>query len=79
MYLEVAGSELKEGMYLTAELMQQPFENAMSIPRKLLDQENKVFIIKDEKLHLQQVTILSKQGDYAIISGLPAQTSYNFV
>ncbi len=74
-YLEVAGSELKEGMYLTAELMQQPFENAMSIPRKLLDQENKVFIIKDEKLHLQQVTILSKQGDYAIISGLPAQTA----
>lgn len=75
LFIRTAGAVLKEGMFLTARLQQQPFENAMSLPRKMVDDQNRVFIVKDGQLHQTPVTVLTRQGDAAIIKGLPEGTA----
>ncbi|WP_066627985.1 efflux RND transporter periplasmic adaptor subunit [Labilibacter marinus] len=69
-FIRTSGQELKEGMYLTAHIGLAPFENAMSIPRKMIDDNNQVFIVEDGKLIHRTVKVLMRQGDIAIIEGL---------
>ncbi|MDB4335134.1 efflux RND transporter periplasmic adaptor subunit [bacterium] len=74
-FIRTSGSKLNEGMYLTAKLHQQPFEDAMTIPRKMLDSHNRVFVVEDDHLRLKSITVLSRQGDLAIIEGLPQNSA----
>ncbi|TRX71546.1 efflux RND transporter periplasmic adaptor subunit [Carboxylicivirga sp. M1479] len=73
-FIRTKGPELKEGMYLNAEIVQQPLQNAMRIPRKMIDNNNHLYTISDNALKLQQVQVITKQGDYAIIKGLEEGT-----
>lgn len=69
-FIRTSGATLSEGMYLTANMNQQPFENAMSIPRKMVDDQGRVFVVEDGVLRLQYIKVLSRQGDEAVVSGL---------
>ncbi len=75
LFIRTSGSTLKEGMFLTADLEQHPFVNAMSLPRKMVDDQNRVWIVKEGHLHRQTVDVLSRQGDVAVISGLAPGTA----
>lgn len=69
-FIRTSGKNLKEGMFLTAHIGLAPFENAMSLPRKMIDDNNQVFIVEDGKLKHQKVNVLMRQGDVAIVEGL---------
>jgi multidrug efflux pump subunit AcrA (membrane-fusion protein) len=69
-FIRVSGQQLKEGMFLNASIEQKPLENAMRIPRKMLDNNNNIFVVENNQLKQVQVTVITKQSDYAIIKGL---------
>ncbi|MCT4590835.1 MAG: HlyD family efflux transporter periplasmic adaptor subunit [Carboxylicivirga sp.] len=69
-FIRVSGSALKEGMYLNANIDQKPLDDAMRIPRKMLDNNNQIFVVENSKLKLLPVNVITKQSDYAIIQGL---------
>lgn len=73
-FIRTAGENLKEGMFLTAHIQLAPFENAISLPRKMINDNNEVFTIENGKLKLQKVEVLIRQGDMAIVKGLSADT-----
>lgn len=70
LFISVTGPSLKEGMYLKGEIMGKTFQYGTEIPRKLLRQGNRVWIVKDAKAQLTPVDILQYHGDRVIISGL---------
>lgn len=74
LFIRTSGQDLKEGMYLTAELKQKPFENAMSIPRKMLDNNNRVFIVENGMLKQKELHVLSIQNEVAVVEGLEEGT-----
>jgi multidrug efflux pump subunit AcrA (membrane-fusion protein) len=74
LFIRTSGQNLKEGMYLTAELEQKPFDNAMSIPRKMLDDSNRVFIVDNGTLKQKELHVLSLQDDVAIVEGIDEGT-----
>lgn len=69
-FLSTEGEALKEGMFLVCNIALKPFENAMSVPRKLLDHQNRIFVVQDGQLQQQKVEVLSTNGEVAVISGL---------
>ncbi|MGQ1784398.1 efflux RND transporter periplasmic adaptor subunit [Saccharicrinis sp. GN24d3] len=69
-FIRTSGQNLKEGMFLTAHIGLSPFKNAMSLPRKMVDDNNQVFVVKNGKLKHQVVNVLTRQGDIAIVEGL---------
>lgn len=73
-FIRTSGKNLKEGMFLTAHMQLAPFENAMSLPRKMINDNNEVFVIEDGKLKLHKVKVLMRQGDIAIVEGLSGNT-----
>lgn len=74
MFIRTKGNNLKEGMFLTAHMQIAPFEDAMSLPRKMINDNDEVFIVEDSKLKLHKVEVLMRQGDMAIIKGLTGET-----
>ncbi len=69
-FIRVKGSGLVEGMFLTAAVRQQAIKGALSISRKLIDNQNKVFLVKNGHLKLQKIEVLETQGDIAVVKGL---------
>lgn len=73
-YIRTQGNQLKEGLYLNATLNQAPFEEAMSLPRKMVNDHNKTFIVQEGKLKEFEVKVLARSGESAIIEALPQGT-----
>ncbi len=69
-FIRTSGKDLIEGMFLTASVEQEPIKNAISISRKLINSEGKVFVVEDNKLKLKKVEVLESQDDMAIVKGL---------
>ncbi len=55
-YIEVKHKDLREGVYLEAELEAKEEENAIEIDRALLSNNNEIFIVKDSVLDVVPVT-----------------------
>lgn len=73
-YINVSGKGLKEGMFLEAQVEAKPLENAFEIPRKLLIENNKTYVIRDNELHLVDVEVGFFREQSAIITNLPDGT-----
>jgi len=73
-YINVRGKGLKEGMFLEAQIEAIPLKNAFVIPRKLLVENNKTYIVRDHELHLVNVEIGFFKEQSAIITNLPDGT-----
>ncbi|GEQ85442.1 hypothetical protein ULMS_09500 [Patiriisocius marinistellae] len=63
--------DLKEGMYLEAQLEARKQENAIEISRKLLVDENKVFVVKDTVLDLIKINPVYFAPNKVVIQGIP--------
>lgn len=73
-YVEVKGEDLREGMYLEAEVPGRDEANAYQIPRKLLVDNQSVFIVEENALKLIAVDIVHFDESTAILKGLPDGT-----
>lgn len=69
-FIGVNGKNLREGMYLMGTVDARDIEEAISIPRNLLINQEYVFVVVDETLHLQPVDVLKVTEEKAIIKGL---------
>ena len=70
-YIGVSGKNLKEGMYLRGGVQLNNIENAFELPRDLLVDQSKVYVIMDDSiLTLQDVDVIKSTEKSVIISGL---------
>ncbi len=72
--MEVKGDDLKEGMYLEAQLDACEQENAIKISRKLLMDESKIFIVKDSILDVIDVEPVYFSPNDVVVQGVPGGT-----
>ena len=73
-FVRTSGASLKEGMYLTARIHQQPYLNAMTLPRKMVSDSKQIFVVDSNILRAKKVNILALRGDVAVIEALPVGT-----
>ena len=70
-FIEVRNSELKEGMFLEAQLVAKSVEGAIEIPRKLLVDNNAVYTVKNDSiLTLQPINPVYFGAEKVVIKGL---------
>lgn len=69
-YIQVTHNDLKEGMYLEANLVAKSEKNAFEVSRKLLIDNKQLFIVKDSILSLIDVNPVYFSADKVIIKGL---------
>ncbi|MCM4156271.1 efflux RND transporter periplasmic adaptor subunit [Gramella sp. AN32] len=69
-FIKVEDPELSEGLYLEARLDAKDEENAIEIPRELLVDRSKVFVVKDSTLNLVNVEPIYFTNNTVIIKGL---------
>lgn len=69
-FIKVENPELSEGMYLEAKLDARDQENAIEIPRELLVERSKVYVVKDSTLNLVDVNPVYFTNNTVIIKGL---------
>jgi len=70
-YVSVLGSDLFEGMYLEALIDIKSEENAFEIPRNLLVENNKIFVLKDDSiLELKEIVPVFFYDEKVVVKGL---------
>lgn len=70
-YLEVSGNDLAEGLYLTGEMISQPLEGVVELPRAVIYDNRFVYLVTDSLLVKQEVDVLQFTGSKALVSGIP--------
>jgi multidrug efflux pump subunit AcrA (membrane-fusion protein) len=74
-YIEVTGSDLREGMYLEGSLEGLQIEDAFAVSRRFLVDNNHLFVVKqDSILQKTAVEIVEYTEDQAIVRGLTTGT-----
>ena len=73
-FVEVEGDNLKEGMYLEAQLEAKDIQNAIRISRKLLVNNSEIFIVRDSILDLIQVNPVYFSPNDVVIKDVPENT-----
>lgn len=69
-FILVAGKDLKEGMYLEANLVAKKEKNAYEIQRKLLVNNESVYVLKDSVLDLVKINPVYFKENSVVIKGL---------
>lgn len=69
-FIKVENAGLSEGMYLEAHLDAKEENNAIEIPRELLVERSKVFVVKDSTLNLVDVDPVYFTNNTVVIKGL---------
>ncbi len=69
-FIQVDGEELREGMYLEANLVAKKEKDAYEMPRKLLVNNESVYILKDSVLDLVKVDPVYFKESSVVIKGL---------
>jgi len=69
-YIQASDPRLRDGMYMQAQTEGAPIPRAFAVAKDLLDENNRLFVVKDSLLHLQPVEIIGEKGGQAIIRGL---------
>jgi multidrug efflux pump subunit AcrA (membrane-fusion protein) len=75
-FIEVKGKALKEGQYLEINLQAKTEQNAFEIPRNLLVDETKMYVVKDSILELIDIHPLFENKNSIVIRGLDDNTFY---
>ncbi len=73
-FIEVNEPSLKEGMYLEAYLDAKKEENAIEIDRGLLQEGNKIFVVRDSILDVVDVHPVYFSDKKVVLKGVPDQT-----
>lgn len=69
-YIQVAHKDLKEGIYLEANLTAKSEKNAIEISRKLLIDNKQIFVVRDSVLDLINVNPVYFYVDSVVIKGI---------
>jgi len=69
-FIQVRGSELKEGMYLEAIVEGKEKQNAYELSRSLLIDESKLFVVSDSTLQLVDIDPVHFNQKTVIVTGL---------
>ena len=69
-YIQVADKDLKEGMFLDAELEGKTIDNAVEISRKNIFSGNKIFVLQDSFLRTKEITPVFFNDKTVIVQGL---------
>lgn len=69
-FINIKDPEVKEGMYLEARLEARSVENAIEIPRELLEDQSKVYVVQEGLLVLVDVTPVYYASEIVVIQGL---------
>ncbi len=69
-FVKVEDNNIKEGQYLKAEIQAQTIENAYSINRSLINNDNQIFVVKDSILAYKTVKPVYYYEQKAIVRGL---------
>jgi multidrug efflux pump subunit AcrA (membrane-fusion protein) len=69
-YIQVKNTDLKEGMFLEASIDAQVFEDVFAIDRGLLNGDQQLYIVINNKLQLKKVEAIHFTDALAIIRGL---------
>lgn len=76
-YIEVKGENLREGMYLTGEISGIQIENAISIPRRLILDNNHIWTVQaDSTLLKKEIEVVEFNEEEAIITGIESGVLY---
>ncbi|MGK0364426.1 MAG: multidrug efflux pump subunit AcrA (membrane-fusion protein) [Saprospiraceae bacterium] len=70
-YIRVNGKDLREGMYLEAELTAKEEPNTYELSRKLLTDNNKLFFVKDSLIELTTIEAIYFKENTVVVRGLP--------
>ena len=73
-YIEIKNSNLKEGMYLEANLNAKKEKNAIEVNRGLLLDENKIFIVTDSVLDMINVRPVYFSNTKVVLKDIPDGT-----
>ena len=73
-YVQVRGKDLKEGMFVEAEITGKSIARGFEIPRKLLNNNESVFTIVGDQLKSTDVDIAFFNETNAVITNLPDST-----
>ena len=69
-FILIEENHLKDGMFLSGYIKGSLIENAFEIPRKLILPGNSIYIVKDNELHSQPISLIKVQEETSIIKGL---------
>lgn len=73
-FVEVKSDDLKEGMYLEAQLEASKVPNAIKISRKLLVNDSEIFILRDSVLDILKIEPIFFFPNDVVIKGVPDGT-----
>jgi multidrug efflux pump subunit AcrA (membrane-fusion protein) len=73
-FIEVSGTNLKEGQYLEVALQAKNEENAFEVSRNLLVENSKLYVVKDSILDLIPINLIFENKNSVIVKGLPNGT-----
>ncbi|WP_289645022.1 efflux RND transporter periplasmic adaptor subunit [Maribacter aestuarii] len=74
-YIEVDNENLREGMYLEANLDARKEENAIEVDRNLLLEDNKIFVVKDSVLDVIDVRPIYFSDKRVVLKDVPDGTT----
>lgn len=69
-FIEVTGARLREGLYLEADIDVKNIENTFEIDRKLLFDQNKLFVVRDTILETVQINPVFYNESTVVVEGL---------
>lgn len=73
-YIEVKGEGLREGVYLEAVLQAKEEQEAIALPRGLLQPNNELFMVRDSILDVIEVNPVYFSDKEVIVKGIPEGT-----
>ncbi|WP_375253351.1 efflux RND transporter periplasmic adaptor subunit [Dokdonia donghaensis] len=73
-YIEVKGEGLREGVYLEALLQAKEEQDAISLPRELLQPNNELFMVRDSILDVIEVNPVYFSDKEVVVKGIPEGT-----
>jgi multidrug efflux pump subunit AcrA (membrane-fusion protein) len=69
--VRVQGKGLKEGMYLSGKIQGKSIQQVVSVPRGLLVDQTKLWVVKDSTLQFLSVTPVRYGSDAVLVRGVP--------
>ncbi len=73
-FVELKGENLREGMFLEANLDAREEQNAFKLERKLLVNESQIYIVENNKLNLLDVDLIYITEREVVVKGIPDGT-----
>ena len=69
-YVSLSGSNLKDGMYMNAEILGNDIPDVVKVPRNALVDDNSVYVVVDSMLKLKKAEIVRKSEKFAYLRGV---------